>query len=215
MKNLALGILGLTLLCAAPARAQTSAREGGRGLQYGAHLITPIVLTDVRRAGGGVTAPVLNPAGGLNVRAGVELPAGFVVELQGGFAFHYVDHPCPASASECLRRSMSRVHFGAALRYHFFNDSSFVPFLEAGGGLRMITVEFADGGEQPSPGFSVGVTAGGGVQLELAPYFDLELGVLFDYVFTMDGLFDEPGLIGLRPFFGVTLFLEDENDPVF
>lgn len=217
MKNISLAVLAFVLLAsAAPARAQNNpAREGGRGLQYGAHLMTPILFTDVQRAGGGATAPVLNPAGGLNVRVGVELPAGFAVELQGGFAFHYVDHACPDTATECLRRSMSRVHLGAAVRYHILNDSIVVPFFEAGGGLRMISLDFDDGGEQPSPGFSVGVTAGGGIQLELAPYFDFELGVLFDYVFTMDGLFDEPGLIGIRPFVGVTLFIEDADDPIF
>ncbi len=184
--------------------------ESGRGLVYGAHLVVPIALTDVRRAGGGATLPMLNPGAGLLVRLGWELPAGFSIEAQGGFALHVVDHPSCA-AMECPRRQLTRIDARLAARYAFLNGSGFTPFVELGAGARILTFDFGDGLDEPSPAASFAAHAGAGIQLEPAPFVAVELGLVVDYLVPIEPL-DAPGILGLTPFAGVTLYLYDADD---
>lgn len=183
--------------------------EQGRGLQYGAHLLTPIYLTDVRRAGPGPTLPLVNPGGGVLARVGWELPAGFSVELQGGVAFNYVDQVADAPS-----HVLTAVDLRAAARYAFLNPSAFVPFVQLGVGARLFWGDWPDDTANLAAAVVAALHGGVGAQIELTPYFGLELGVLVDYLFAHD-LFHEPGIVGLTPFAGVSLYLQDEDDPLW
>lgn len=178
----------------------------GRGVQYGAHLVSPILLTDFRRNGG---AERILPGGGLGVRAriGWEFPSGLTAELYGGLAVNGID----TEGMSDRRSTLITGDFGVGARYMFFNETAFVPFLQLGLGLRYYDIEWPSGAEEdgdPSLTLPVHVAVGG--QIELSPYFGIELGVMADYAFGLDVL--EDGVFVLTPFVGVTLYVYDEDD---
>ncbi len=189
----------LLLLLAAPVEAQRPA--DGRGFQYGAHLVSPIYVTTVRRADEVVLSP--NVGFGILARLGWELPAGFSVELVGGFAMNGVDTMGRTTSSV-----LTRTELGGALRYLIFNDSPVVPFVQAGGMLRWFFFQWSDG--IPAEARLTGALVGAfGAQFEVAPYFAIEAGVAVEYTFESD-LFAE-GLFGVLPFLGVTLYVYDSS----
>ncbi|MGE0790628.1 MAG: hypothetical protein AB7S26_33425 [Sandaracinaceae bacterium] len=201
-------------------RAVAIDRRGrGRGFQYGAHVVLPIYATDVRRAEGGLSAPVFNPGIGIRIHLGWELPEGFALLAYAGFAFNYVDYGCPAGMPDCarsmLRDNVQRIAAGAELRYSVFTDTPLTPFFGVGGGLSIFWVEWEDGLGELAAAPTVGLHAAVGSQLELAPFADLELGAYVEYAFTMDGSFHEPGILVVTPFLGVSLYIDDPDDPTF
>src|SRR5690606_32342763 len=138
-------------LCASPALAQVQVveqreaeeqvvergyvRGQGRGVQYGAHFVSPVYVTRVLAPNRGIlTAPTpIGVDGGLGIqaRAGWEFPSGFTLEVQGGLAVNAVP-----DADLDMSNAFTRAELGLAARYMFFNDTAFVPFVEVGGALR-------------------------------------------------------------------------------
>lgn len=180
-------------------------RGEGRGLQYGAHLISPVYLTTVEspegydlRQGGGF---------GLWARIGWELPFGFTIEVLGGIAANGVDTAMLDTSNVFMRGDL-----GAGVRWMIFNDTAFVPFIQIGGTLRWFFFDWllADETERAVAGELTGaIHAAAGAQIELSPYFGIEFGVAVDYTFAAE-IFAE-GLVSLMPFAGVTLYLYDES----
>lgn len=184
-------------------------RGMGRGLVYGTSLIAPIYVTSVDRAGGGET---LSPGAGagLHLRLGWEFPDGFTLELYGGIAFTQVARVStePSDRSHVWTQG----DWALGVRYDLFNDTPLVPFARVGAGFRLLYFTWGSGDEaRPLASIMTGGTLG--VHLELAPYFGIELGVSVDYTFSIEGF--DAGFLAVTPFAGVSLFLFDENDPVF
>src|SRR5690606_20315350 len=136
-------------------------RADGRGIQYGAHFISPVYVTRVGATGTSPRPTPLTVAGGLGLQArrGREFPSGF-----------------------------TRVDVGAAARYMFFNDTAFVPFVELGAGLRWHFFDWRDAsgqlrtaGEQEN--MTLALKGAVGAQIELTPYFGIEVGCAVDYGF--------------------------------
>lgn len=182
-------------------------RGVGRGIQYGAHLVSPIYLMPMDRAGGSVERLGHGPGAGLHGRVGWEFPSGLSIELYGGFAFNRVDFVAgePADRSHVL----SQADIGLGLRYMFFNETAVVPFVQVGAGGRWFWFHWPGGDEVNAKG-AFALTGAVGLQIELSPFFGIEAGALVDYTFGMD-LFRE-GFVSITPFLGVTLYLYDEYD---
>jgi len=179
----------------------------GRGIQYGAHVISPIYLMPMDRAGTLSDRLGYGPGAGLHGRIGWEFPSGFTVEVHGGFAFNAVD----SVPGEPTDRShvLSQADVGLALRYMFFNETAVVPFVQVGAGGRWFWFHWPDGDDIDAAG-AIALTGAVGLQIELSPYFGIEGGALVDYTFGMD-IFRE-GFVSVTPFLGVTLYLYDEDD---
>lgn len=187
-------------------------RGVGRGIQYGAHLISPVYVTSVTAQNGvGSSGTPIGVDGGLGVQAriGWEFPSGFTLEVQGGLAVNAV----PDADFE-MSNAFTRGEIGLAARYMFFNDTAFVPFVEVGGALRWFFFDWRNpdndvvtAGEREN---LTGALKGAvGAQIELSPYFGIELGCAVDYTFG-GGLFTE-GFVSVTPFVGVTLYVYDES----
>lgn len=186
-------------------------RADGRGIQYGAHFISPVYVTRVGATGTSPRPTPLTVDGGLGLQArvGWEFPSGFTLELQGGFAVNAL----PEADLE-MSNVFTRVDVGAAARYMFFNDTAFVPFVELGAGLRWHFFDWRDAsgqlrtaGEQEN--MTLALKGAVGAQIELTPYFGIEVGCAVDYGFA-GPLFAE-GLVSIVPFAGVTLYTYDES----
>ena len=108
----------------------------GRGIQYGAHVISPIYLMAMDRGGGGGESLGPGPGAGLHGRVGWEFPSGFTVELYGGFAFNALD-VVPGEVAD-RGHVLSQADLGIGLRYMFFNETAVVPFVQLGAGGRWL-----------------------------------------------------------------------------
>lgn len=183
-------------------------RGEGRGIQYGAHLVSPVYVMPV-------LAPDETPVGvdaGLGVRAriGWEFPSGFTLEVQGGFAANAI----PNATLE-MSNVFTRAEVGGAARYMFFNETAFVPFIEVGGAFRWFFFDWMPAGgrrvNSSGDGESLtgAVTGAVGAQIELSPFFGIELGCAVDYTFA-GGVFAD-GFVAITPFVGVTLYVYDES----
>lgn len=190
-------------------------RGQGRGVQYGAHLASPFYMTDIRRAGyaDGRPSPDRIPeayGAGLLARIGWEFPLGFTIELFGGVAVSGFDTRGDPDTSNLL----SRAEVGVGARYMIFNDTALVPFIGVGASARWFDLDWPNSADTRDPEIEWAVTgalhASIGAQIELSPYFGIELGLTAEYSFGAD-LFAE-GLFALMPFVGVTLYVYDEND---
>jgi hypothetical protein len=180
-------------------------RGEGRGVQYGAHFISPVYLTTVEspegyelRQGGGF---------GLHARIGWEFPLGFTIEVAGGIAGNGVDTAMLDTSNVFMRADA-----GLGVRWMIFNDTAFVPFVQVGGGLRWFFFDWllADETERAVSGELTGAIHGAvGAQIELSPYFGIEFGLAVDYTFAAE-IFAE-GIVSLMPFAGVTLYYYDES----
>lgn len=188
-------------------------RGVGRGIQYGAHLISPVYVTSVLAQNGeGVDGTAVGVDGGLGIHAriGWEFPSGFTLEVQGGLAVNAVP-----DADYEMSNAFTRGEVGLAARYMFFNDTAFVPFVEVGGALRWFffdwrpsrTADPQTAGEHEN--LTGAVKGAIGAQIELSPYFGLELGCAVDYTFA-GAIFTE-GFVSVTPFVGVTLYVYDES----
>lgn len=189
-------------------------RGQGRGVQYGAHLLSPIYLTDIRRAGYADGRPSPDRIGeaygaGLLARIGWEFPAGFTIELFGGFAVNGFD-----TGGDTTSNLLSRAEVGLGARYMLFNDTAIVPFIGIGASVRWFDLDWPNTLDTREPEIewtATGVLHGAvGMQIELSPYFGVELGLAVEYSFGAD-VFAE-GLFALVPFAGVTLYTYDESD---
>lgn len=181
-------------------------RGVGRGIQYGAHIISPIYLMRMERGTDGEELGH-GPGAGLHGRIGWEFPSGLTLELYGGFAFNAVD----AVPREPPDRShvLSQADVGLGLRYMVFNETAVVPFVQVGAGGRWFWFHWPNGDPVVAQG-AFALTGAVGLQIELSPFFGLEAGALVDYTFGHD-LFRE-GFVSITPFLGVTLYVYDEND---
>lgn len=180
-------------------------RGEGRGVQYGAHFISPIYLTDVRNAAGEDTYP--EGGFGLWGRIGWEFPLGFTLEVLGGVAANGVD-----TLGTDADPAFMRADIGLGARYMIFNDTAFVPFVQIGGTLRFFFFDWqtSDPSTRQVDGELTGALHGAiGAQIELSPYFGIEAGLAVDYTFAAD-IFAE-GIVSLMPFLGVTLYVYDET----
>lgn len=217
-------LVALAVFVAAPAAGQVTVVEDhelpasevveqgyvqgqGRGIQYGAHIISPVYLTSVQPRNG----RPLQPSGGagLLARIGWELPSGLTLEVAGGFAMNGLDRP---AGFDELGSVFTRAEVGGGARYMFFNDTAFVPFVGIGGSLRWFWFDYLDAGGRVSAvneELTGAIQGAVGAQVELSPYFGIEAGVAVDYTFAASAF--EEGFVALMPFLGVTLYLYDET----
>lgn len=189
-------------------------RGQGRGIQYGAHLISPVYLTDVTRAGRDGFDPAdrlrVGPGAGVYGRIGWEFPSGLTLEIFGGFGANGVDTQGLTDVSNVFMR----VDVGGGFRYLFFNESALVPFIGIGAQGSWFKFDWSNpdmSGREVGLSGTLGLHAVLGLQIELSPYFGIEGGCAVDYMFGLD-MFGGAGLVALRPFLGVTLYVYDEND---
>lgn len=182
-------------------------RGQGRGIQYGAHVISPVYLSTVVPSNG---SRIDTSAGlGLLARVGWEFPSGLTLEVQGGFAVNAVDRP---NGFDEMSSLFTRAEVGGGARYMFFNDTAFVPFIQAGGSFRWFWFDYVDGAGnvQTVRSDMTGAVHGAlGAQIELSPYFGIEAGVAVDYTFWGSVFAD--GFVSIMPFLGVTLYVEDST----
>lgn len=209
-------VLAAWALLAALAPSVTRAQEAtparyeqgmGRGLSYGAYLLSPIHATPVER-GGGSREPLGPGAGvGVQVRVGYELPDGFQLELYGGFAFNEI----ASVPMEDPMRSHVLTHgdVGFGLRYNLLTGTPFIPFARLGAGTRLMFFTWGSDG-QAEEFVTAALDGALGLQIEVAPFFGVEVGALVEYAFGLDAL--EAGVVLVTPFAGVTLYLYDESD---
>ncbi len=184
-------------------------RGQGRGVQYGAHLVSPVYLSSVTPSGATrADAPV--PVGGgfgLLARIGWEFPSGITLEVLGGFAANGVD-----TRGNAMSDVLMRADVGAGLRYMFFNETAFVPFVQLGGTVRWHFFDFVRAGnvEHASGDPTFAVHGAVGFQIELSPFFGIEAGCLVEWT-AWGSTFEEPGYVSITPFAGVTLYVYDES----
>src|SRR5690606_35410260 len=146
----------------------------------------PLYVTSVLAHNGETTpgTPVWVDGGlGVHARVGWEFPSGFTLEVQGGLAVNVVP-----DADHEASNAFTRAELGLAARYMFFNDTAFVPFVEVGGALPWFFFEWLNQRDEiVSAGNRENLTGAIkgeiGAQIELAPYFGIELGCAVDYTF--------------------------------
>ena len=177
----------------------------GRGVQYGAQLISPVYLTEMRHAGATETLNV-GPGAGVHARIGWEFPSGFTLEVYGGIGVNGID---TEGAPEEIGDTLTRADVGLGARYMIFNQTAFVPFVQIGIGLRWFFFDWPSGVEE-SGAATLPIHAVVGAQIELSPFFGIELGMAVDYMFGLD-VFHE-GVVSIMPFAGVTLYVYDESE---
>ena len=158
-------------------------RGVGRGIQYGAHLISPVYVTRVIAQNEAMMdGTPIGVDGGLGVQAriGWEFPSGFTLEVQGGLAVNAV----PDADFE-MSNAFTRGEIGLAARYMFFNDTAFVPFIQIGGTVRWFFFDWRNpdndvvtAGEREN--LTGAIKGAVGAQIELSPYFGIELGCAVD-----------------------------------
>lgn len=183
-------------------------RGQGRGIQYGAHLVSPIYVSTVEPARG----RPLDVSAGLGVlgRIGWEFPSGFTLEVFGGLAANGVTRP---PGRDDLSDALLRAELGGGLRYMFFNDTALVPFVQVGASFRWFWFDYLDPANMPRSVHAeiTGALHGAvGFQIELTPFFGIEAGCAVDYAAWAD-IFAEPGVVSVMPFLGVTLYVYDER----
>lgn len=181
----------------------------GRGIQYGAHLSSPVYVTAMKRPAHAPRRASMpsGPGAGVRARIGWEFPSGLTVELLGGLAFNALD----SVVGEVPDRShvLGQADVGLGARYMFFNETAFVPFVQIGVGGRWFWFQWPTG-EEVETGGTIALSGAVGFQIELSPFFGLEAGCLVDYHIGFDAFHD--GLLGVTPFLGVTLYVYDETD---
>lgn len=169
----------------------------GRGIEYGAHLLVPIFLTN--------SVWDFDPGIGLQGRIGYEFGA-FTVEGNIGFTFN--------SLSDFDGWAVTDIWLGAGARYSFFNPSAFVPFVGAGLALNFwgLSVDETGYGDYSSTNgkLGLGFNALIGAAYEITAQFAIEAGVQGNYTlpgdFWYDGNGDKKGQFWLTPFAGATLY---------
>ncbi len=172
---------------------QPATAAQGRGIEYGAHLLVPVWLTD---------EGALNPGFGIQGRIGWEFGGGFSTEINLGAMFNgYKDFDA----------TLSNVWLGGGARYAFLNPSAFVPFVGAGLKLNFwgacAVVDTGVGTEticSDERELTLGLNATVGAAYEIGPYFAIEFGANVDLTFPGD-VFEESELY-VSPFVGGTLY---------
>lgn len=191
-----------------------TARQG-RGLEYGAHLLVPIFLSnpvaDITDTVTGTRVGGADAGFGLGgqFRVGWEFGSGLTVELNLGGAFNGMTGELADSGIAVeLDSNLLMGWFGAGVRYAFINPSALVPFV--GGGISVYAVDFCStetsACSSDATGFNATFSANvlAGIIYEISPFVGLEAGVQGTVVFSND-VFVETELL-LSPFVGVTLY---------
>lgn len=170
----------------------------GRGLEYGAHLVIPVWLTnDFYELGVGV---------GFQGRVGWEFGA-FTLEGNLGYMASPVNGDWDLLISD--------LWLGGGARYSFFNPSALVPFVGVGVALNVWTSSYSDVyGTVTSSDSEVTLGFNGlvGLAYEISVDAAIEIGAQVNYTLAGQTFFCDvggscEGQLWLTPFAGVTLYL--------
>ena len=180
--------------------------QQGRGIEYGAHLLVPIFVTNpVAVLDNGMTTGAADAGFGLGLqaRAGWEFGYGFSAEINIGGTFNTMNGEI-GGVDVDPDTSLYMLWIGAGARYSFLNPSAIVPFVGAGAGL--LFQSFCPN-DAPScdlePAATVNALAG--VIYEVSPYLGLEAGLQANVVFANSSVFVDTEIF-LSPFLGATLY---------
>lgn len=162
--------------------------EQGRGVQYGAHLVVPLWVTEP------FPGQDVSPGLGVQGRIGWEFPKGLSTELIVGYMLNRVDLTAMDEDVD-----LTNVWVGAGARYALLNPSAFVPFLGLG-----LQLDFWDtgGGDNLS---TVGFNGTVGAIFEVTAKVGIEVGVVANVSTEGDAGFDG-AQVYLSPFAGGTLY---------
>ncbi|MBK8171951.1 MAG: hypothetical protein IPK60_16620 [Sandaracinaceae bacterium] len=171
--------------------------RGGRGIEYGAHLVVPIFAQSPFGDRGTLG---LSPGIGLQGRVGWEFAGGFTTELNLGVMYNNV-----TGVDSSVTSSLTNVWVGAGARYSFLNASALVPFIGLGIAVNFWQSQLDDGFvsvmSDTEAGFAMNALAG--FAYELSPELALELGVQANYAFPTASLEHS---VYISPFLGGTLY---------
>lgn len=179
-----------------PAQQEPATAQQGRGIQYGAHLIVPIWLSDP--AGG--NGESVDPGIGVQGRLGWEFPSGWSAEFDLGVMVNRVTFDSSLGLSD---RQLDAVWLGAGLRYSLLNRTAWVPFL--GVGLQL--TGWGDdlcGGSSCSRKWTIGANGIVGLVLEVSQFLGLEVGV--QVMASSEGEVFKGVQIIVSPLAGITLY---------
>jgi hypothetical protein len=178
---------GLLLLpSGARADAEWEAISRGRALGYGASLIAPILLGDVREREGRTIA-YLDPGGGIEGRVGYELGGGIMLGAIAGVS---------VNASE-NSRPLSTYRLAAEARWTLDIGSIVAPSFGLAAGVLLVQL---DEGLVPT-GYARALL---GAQILLSVWAALELAIAIDGALPADG-FAEP-FAWIEPHVGITFY---------
>lgn len=203
----------ITSALAVPAAAQVQVVEagsaeapqpvGGRGIEYGAHLIVPVYLGNPTLDLPTEPEVALGLGIGFQGRLGFEFPGGLTLEGNVGVLGNNVDEVGALSASNT---TLVNVWVGLGGRFSFLNPSALVPFVGAGIAANLWSVSTDKGGtvESSESEFAFGFNALGGIAYELSPELAAEFGVQVNYSLAPESF--SKGFLFVTPFLGGTLY---------
>ncbi len=171
--------------------AQPVTARQGRGIEYGAHLIVPVWITDLRP---GVTA---DPGIGIQGRLGWEFPSGWSTEVNIGYMGNNV-----VSTGATSDATLNAFWFGAGLRYSLLNRTAWVPFV--GAGLQLTNWSDAACSSACDRSYTLGVNGIVGLVFEVSEFIGVEAGVQV-MANTKGDRFSRAQLI-VSPLAGLTLY---------
>lgn len=144
--------------------AQPATARQGRGIEYGAHLIVPVWITDLNP---GVTA---DPGIGIQGRLGWEFPSGWSTEVNIGYMGNNV-----VTSGATSDATLDAFWFGAGLRYSLLNRTAWVPFV--GAGLQLTNWGDAACSSACDRSYTLGVNGIVGLVFEVNEFVGIEAGV--------------------------------------
>jgi hypothetical protein len=183
-----------------PVQQQPVTAQQGRGIQYGAHLIVPVWLTDVRSASPSLPGVSADPGIGIQGRLGWEFPGGFSTEFNIGYMINNVTTTDVGGLSES--EQLDAFWFGVGARYSLLNRTAWVPFV--GVGLQLTGWGDATCSGTCSRSYTLGINGIVGLVLEVSEFLGLEAGVQV-MASSKGDAFADPQLI-VSPLAGLTLY---------
>ncbi|MDH5490804.1 MAG: hypothetical protein OEY14_02410 [Myxococcales bacterium] len=176
--------------------AQTPDEEGaseGRGIQYGAHLLFPVWLTEP------VAGYSVNPGIALHGRIGWEFPGGLAAELGLGVMGNEVLHV----SDETLDYSLTGWWISGGGRFSFLNPSALVPFV--GAALQINVWNECPTGSCTADSYAtVAVVGTAGLIWEMTADLGIEAGI--NATISAPGDVFESSQTFISPFAGATLY---------
>jgi hypothetical protein len=185
--------------------------QQGRGIEYGAHLLVPIFLTnpvtrvrvdDATTREGDVDAGL---GLGIHGRIGWEFGAGFSIEANVGGLFSTVSGTIVDDGSSFdPQLTLLSFWLGAGARFAILNPSAFVPFVGVGAGVHFW--DFCKDGDSTCESNSISVAVNGvvGFAYEISPFAAIEAGLQTNVAFPGDAFTETE--VYLMPFAGGTLY---------
>lgn len=181
---------------------QQEPQRGGRGIEYGGHIVIPAWTGD--------EGDTFSVGGGLQGRVGWEF-GSFTAELNIGFQVSPYADPLLSDFT------LNAVWLGAGVRYAFFNPSALVPFVGAGLKANFWTASYTDPftGEvttSEKASGTLGLVLLAGVAYEVTPDIAIELGIEVNGSSGGDVFVDEDSnahdVMWVSPFIGATLYYD-------